>query len=107
MADYMGRTLGGTGEVGLLVGSLTAPNHIARARGFKEEMAAKYPNVKIVFQRPDNDNLQTAVTLTENALQAHPNLRGIYGVDASAPRRCGPRGRRRRQGRQDRHNRRR
>lgn len=85
MADYMGKTLGGAGEVGLLVGSLTAPNHVARAKGFKEELAAKYPNIKVVFQRPDNDNLQTAVTLTENALQAHPNLRGIYGVDASAP----------------------
>jgi ribose transport system substrate-binding protein len=85
MADFMGKKLNGTGEVGILNGSLTAPNHVARARGFKEEMAAKYPNIKIVFERPDNDNLQTAVTLTENALQAHPNLAGIYGVDASAP----------------------
>jgi len=85
MADFLGQKIGGSGEVGILNGSLTAPNHVARAKGFREEMAAKYPNVKIVFEQPDNDDMQTAVTLTENALQAHPNLKGIYGVDASAP----------------------
>lgn len=41
--------------------------------------------MKVVFEQPDNDDMQTAVTLTENALQAHPNVKGIYGVDASAP----------------------
>ena len=85
MADYMGQKLGGSGEIGILTGSLTAPNHVARTKGFKEEIASKYPNMKIVFDRPDNDSLTTAVTLTENALQAHPDLKGIYGADGSAP----------------------
>ena len=85
MADFLAKQIGDSGKVGILSGSLTAPNHVARVKGFKEEMAAKHPKVTIAFERPDNDNLETAVSLTENALQANPDLKGIYGANASAP----------------------
>ena len=39
----------------------------------------------VVFEQPDNDDLDRAVTLTENALQAHPDLVGVFGCDASNP----------------------
>lgn len=84
-ANYLGEKLGGKGTVGLLVGSLTAPNHVARIRGFKDELAKKYPGVKIVFEQPDNDNLEQAVSMAESGLQATPDLGGIYGANASAP----------------------
>jgi ribose transport system substrate-binding protein len=32
-----------------------------------------------------NDELETAVSLTENALQANPDLAGIFGCNASNP----------------------
>ena len=41
--------------------------------------AAKHPNIKIVFEQPDNDDLDKAVSITENELQAHPDLVGIFG----------------------------
>ncbi|MBX3597722.1 MAG: substrate-binding domain-containing protein [Rhizobiaceae bacterium] len=76
--------LGGKGDIAVLSGSLTAPNHVERLVGFKKALQ-EYPDMKIVFERPDNDNLETAVSLTENALQAHPNLAAVFGNNASNP----------------------
>ena len=85
MADFLAKQIGDAGKVGILSGSLTAPNHVARVKGFKDQLATKHPKVTVVFERPDNDNLETAVSLTENALQANRDLKGIYGANASAP----------------------
>jgi ribose transport system substrate-binding protein len=84
LGELVAKKLGGKGEIGILSGSLTAPNHVARVKGFKEALA-KYPGMKIVFEQPDNDNLQRAVTLSENALQAHPDIQAIFAANASAP----------------------
>ena len=84
LADFLAKQIGDKGKVGILAGSLTATNHVARVKGFKAEIA-KHPGVSIVFEQPDNDNLDSAVNLTENALQAHPDLAGIFGANASAP----------------------
>ena len=80
LADHVG----GTGEVGILAGSLTATDHVERIKGFKDALAG-FPEMTIVFEQPDNDVLEEAVTLTENALQAHPNLVGLFGSNASNP----------------------
>ena len=84
LGQLVAKKLGGKGNVAILSGSLTAPNHVARVKGFKEALKA-YPNIKVVFEQPDNDNLQQAVTLTENALQAHPDIKAIFAANASAP----------------------
>lgn len=76
--------LGGKGEIAVLSGSLTAPNHVGRLDGFKKALS-EYPDMKIVFERPDNDDLETAVSLTENAIQANPNLAAVFGNNASNP----------------------
>ena len=84
LAEYLAKQIGDKGNVGILSGSLTAQDHIRRIQGFKAAMA-KHPNVKIVFEQPDNDDLDKAVQLTENELQAHPDLVGIFGCNASNP----------------------
>lgn len=76
--------LGGKGDVAVLSGSLTAASHVGRLVGFKKALS-EYPEMKIVFERPDNDDLETAVSLTENALQANPNLAAVFGNNASNP----------------------
>lgn len=81
---YLAEYLGGTGEVGILSGSLTATDHVERIKGFKDALA-QYPDMQIVFEQPDNDVLEEAVTLTENALQANPNIKGLFGSNASNP----------------------
>lgn len=82
LADFLAKQIGDTGKVGILSGSLTAQDHIRRIQGFKAAMA-KHPNVKIVFEQPDNDDLDRAVQLTEDALQAHPDMVRMFGCNAS------------------------
>ncbi len=84
LADYLAKTLNGKGKIAILSGSLTAPDHVQRITGFKKVLE-KYPDIKVVFEQPDNDVLENAVTLTEQALSANPDLAGIFGADASNP----------------------
>lgn len=84
LAAFLADKIGDEGKVGILAGSLTAANHAARVQGFKDEMA-KHPGIEIVFEQPDDDDLEKAVSLTENALQANPDIKGIFGSNASNP----------------------
>ena len=84
VAKYLAEKLGGKGKVAILAGSLTAPEHAGRVQGFKKALA-EYPNIKIVFEQPDNDDLATAVAVAESALQAHQDLNGILCSNASNP----------------------
>ncbi|WP_027133901.1 substrate-binding domain-containing protein [Geminicoccus roseus] len=84
LAEFLAEQIGNEGKVGILSGSLTARNHAERVRGFKEAMA-NHPDIEVVFEQPDEDSLEKAVALTENALQANPDLDGIFGANASNP----------------------
>ena len=84
VAKYLAEKLGGKGKVAILAGSLTAPEHAGRVQGFKKALA-EYPNIKIVFEQPDNDDLATAVAVAESALQANQDLNGILCSNASNP----------------------
>jgi len=87
LADALADLIGEKGKIGLLTGSPGAPNHEAWAAGFKKGIA-KYKNIEIVFERPDHDQLETAVDLTETALQAHPDIAGFFCNNASNPIGC-------------------
>lgn len=84
LGEFLAKTLGGKGKIGILAGSLTASDHVQRIEGFKKALES-HPDMKIVFEQPDNDVLEEAVTLTENALQANPDIAGIFGSNASNP----------------------
>ncbi|MFB2553681.1 substrate-binding domain-containing protein [Ensifer soli] len=84
LGEFLAKHLGGKGKVGILAGSLTASDHVERIQGFKKALEA-HPDMQIVFEQPDNDILEEAVTLTENALQANPDIAGIFGSNASNP----------------------
>lgn len=84
LGKFLAEHIGREGKVGILSGSLTATDHVERIVGFKEALE-DYPNIEIVFEQPDNDVLETAVSLTENALQAHPDIKGFFGSNASNP----------------------
>ncbi len=84
LADLLAKNIGEKGEVAILSGSLSAPNHKERVAGFKKAME-KYPEIKIVTEQADNDDLEKAIALTENILKANPNVKGIFGCNASNP----------------------
>jgi ribose transport system substrate-binding protein len=84
LGEYLAEELGGKGKVAILSGSLTASDHVERITGFKDALS-KHPEMEIVFEQPDDDILEKAVSLTENLLQAHPDINGIFASNASNP----------------------
>ncbi|AGI74237.1 sugar ABC transporter periplasmatic substrate-binding protein [Octadecabacter arcticus 238] len=84
LGEYLAEELGGEGTIAILSGSLTASDHVERIEGFKDALS-QHPEMEIVFEQPDNDILDQAITLTENMLQAHPDIDGIFGSNASNP----------------------
>jgi ribose transport system substrate-binding protein len=66
------------GEVALIthlpgVGSLDE-----RAKGFKEQLAAKYPGLKLVADKVSDGSANGGLNITTDLLTAFPNLRGIF-----------------------------
>ena len=84
MAEALAQKLDYEGEVAVLIGSPGSVQHGQRVAGFKE-VIAKYPDMEVVAEEADNDDLERAVNLTASLLNAHPNLKGIYGANATAP----------------------
>lgn len=84
LGEYLAKKLNGKGNIAILSGSLTASDHVQRITGFKKALES-YPDIKVVFEQPDDDILENAVSLTENALSANPDLAGIFGSNASNP----------------------
>ena len=84
LAKYLAEAMAGKGKIAILSGSPTAPEHAGRVEGFKRALR-DCGDFEIVFEEPDNDDLAQAVSLTEQALQAHPDLNGILCSNASNP----------------------
>jgi ribose transport system substrate-binding protein len=67
----------GSGDVVAISGSLTAANTQQRISGF-EQCAGS--GVKVVQTLNDNQDVDTAVSDLQAAIQANPNIKGIYAV---------------------------
>lgn len=76
MGEELAKAMNYEGEVAMLVGILSAQPQIDRVNGIKEALS-KYENIKIVAEVADNDDIETAVQLTEQLLSAYPNLKAI------------------------------
>ncbi len=74
----MKSVLGGSGQVAILVGSLTAANATQRIAGF--EAAIKGTNIKVVQKVNDNLQASTATSDAETILANNPDVNGLYGV---------------------------
>jgi len=68
-----------TGKVAMILGRANISSHIARVKGFKDTMAAHYPNIEIIFEQfieRNEDSLQKA----EDALVMNPKIDGFFGT---------------------------
>jgi ribose transport system substrate-binding protein len=77
--EYLAKAIGGSGEVAILDGIPVVPI-LERVRGCKAALA-KYPNVKLVDTQNGKQERATALSVTENMIQAHPNLKGVFSVN--------------------------
>jgi len=77
--QYLGKNLNGKGKVAILDGIPVVPI-LERVRGFEAAMK-DFPDIKIVTKQNGKQERDTALTVTENMLQANPDLAGIFSVN--------------------------
>ena len=87
--DLLGQQIHSTGQIAILSAASTAANQNAWIGFMKDELAAKYPNMKLVKIAYGNDDDQTSFNDTLALLQQFPNLKGIIspttvGIAAAA-----------------------
>jgi galactofuranose transport system substrate-binding protein len=76
-ADDLGASLSGKGNVAILEGSTGNNVALARTNGFKDEMKAKYPDIKIVADQTANFDLATGQKVMAQFLQSK-TINGVY-----------------------------
>ncbi|WP_246245973.1 ABC transporter substrate-binding protein [Mesorhizobium zhangyense] len=69
---------GGVALLMLMAGQSTLDQ---RAAGFKEQLAAKYPKIKLVTERLGDGQVTTALNTMTDIITSNPNLRGVFGSD--------------------------
>ncbi len=77
--DYLAKSIGDKGDVAILDGIAVVPI-LERVRGCKASLA-KHPDVKLVDTQNGKQERATALTVTENMISAHPDLKGIFSVN--------------------------
>ncbi|MFF7445742.1 MULTISPECIES: substrate-binding domain-containing protein [unclassified Streptomyces] len=77
-ADQMIEATGGKGEVAILLGA--AGNNVTteRTKGFKDQIAAKAPGLKVVFEQTGDFAREKGQQVTEQLIQSKPGIKGIY-----------------------------
>lgn len=80
-ADKMAEFIKKVGEVALVVHDQVSRTGIDRRDGFVNRIKQRYPMIKIVdIQYGGGDHLKST-DLTKAIIQAHPNLKGIFGAN--------------------------
>ncbi|MFV0358520.1 substrate-binding domain-containing protein [Tropicimonas sp.] len=83
-AHRLAELLGGEGEVAIMMGVPTAPNHAIRAECHQKTFDS-YPDITVVATGIDNDSIETAQKQAAAIMQANPNLKGWVACDAAGP----------------------
>ena len=77
--EYLAKNIGEKGDVAILDGIPVVPI-LERVKGCLEALA-KYPGIKVVSTQNGKQERATALTVTENILQANKNLKGVFSVN--------------------------
>lgn len=83
-SERLVKLLNEEGEVAIMMGVPSAPNHAIRAECHKK-VFEKYPKIKLVATGIDNDDIETAQKQAAAIMQANPNLKGWVACDAAGP----------------------
>lgn len=76
-ADEIIKALGGHGEVIDLQGTVGTSAEADREKGFSDEIATA-SGITVVARQTANFDRSTALNVTQNLLQAHPNVKGVF-----------------------------
>lgn len=77
--EYLAKVLNGRGQVAILDGIPVVPI-LDRVRGFKDAIA-QHPGLKLVATQNGKQERSVALSVTENMIQAQPELAGLFSVN--------------------------
>lgn len=83
-ADAIGAKINGTGAVAITEGSFNAVED-AVAKGFADEMKAKFPNVKVLPPQEEGFDPPVAIAKAVAILQANPDVVGAISTTGAGP----------------------
>lgn len=80
-ADALAAAIGPDGGEVLILNNATGSLiGDARVKGFEDQLAAKYPNIKSLGQQYSANAADKAAGIVSAAAASNPNLKGIYGI---------------------------
>jgi len=84
-ADLIATQTSGKGQVGIIGTDQTSPNQVAQVEGFKAQIAAKYPGMKIVVWESDNSDAAVAAQKIPAMISAYPSMNYLWIIEGAAP----------------------
>lgn len=84
LVDILGEAVGGEGKVVIITGSATAPNQNAWMKVMRRRIAEKYPRLELLETLVSDEDQAKAYRLARDVINAHPDLRGIWGITTMA-----------------------
>jgi ribose transport system substrate-binding protein len=80
-ADRLGQVMGGKGTV--VTVDNAAGSHISddRFNGFKTEMTAKYPNIKVMDRQYSGNSADKAASIVKASIANDPSVSGVYTLE--------------------------
>ncbi len=81
-ADQLAKLIGGKGTVAVIDVAKGVSTTDARVQGFQQEMAAKFPNIKVLpEQNDDADSVTSASSFVEGDISGHPTMNGVFAAN--------------------------
>ena len=72
-------------QVGIIGTDQTTPNQVAQVTAFKAQIAAKYPNVKVLTWEGDNSDAGVAAQKIPAMIAAYPAMNYLWIIEGAAP----------------------
>jgi ABC-type sugar transport system substrate-binding protein len=84
-ADLINEQTGGKAQVGIVGTDQTSPNQVAQVKGFRTQVAAKYPDIKEVTWESDNSDAGIAAQKMGAMIAAYPDMNYLWIIEGAAP----------------------
>lgn len=79
-AEFIGQSIGGSGKIAV-IDNPTITSLIERRDGFVSTIKEKYPKIDIVAVQSGESTREKGLSVAENLLERHPDLRAIFGTN--------------------------
>ncbi len=81
-ASLLGRFMPRGGKLAVIAGSLHLRDHADRLNGFRQALAAEFPQLELIGPIEGHDERSQTEAIVSQLLQTHPDLGGLYNLGA-------------------------